>query len=112
MAAGRNDRAAATVRRLSQSLGAKLFAVAFAILLINFGVVGTMNIRLHRAHFEAARLRNAAHMTDLIRRSASYAMLRNDRATLEHILSTLGREPGTVRLRLTDDQGRVHFSTM
>lgn len=95
-----------------QSLGAKLFAVVFAILLINFGVVGTMNIRLHREHFETARLRSAARMTDLIRRSTSYSMLRNDRQTLEHVLTTLGHEQGIVRLRLTDDQGRVRFSTV
>jgi len=98
-------------RRLYQSLGAKLFAVVFVILLINFGAVGTMNIRLHRAHYEAARMRSAAHMSDLIRRSATYAMLRNDRATLTHILTTLGHEEGVVALSLVDAAGRVRFST-
>src|SRR6185369_11995925 len=37
--------------------------------------------------------------------------LRNDRATLTHILTTLGQEEGVVSLRLVDAAGNVRFST-
>ena len=97
--------------RFSRSLAAKLFAVVFLVLLLNLGVLGYANVRLHRQHLEAARLSAAQRMSDIVRRSTSYYMLRNDREALRHIIDTIGQEPGIVRLRITDRAGRTAFLT-
>lgn len=99
------------LRRLSQSLAAKLFAVVFIVLLLNLGVLGYANVRLHRQHLEAARLNAAERLSDVVRRSTSYYMLRNDREALRHIVETVGKEPGIERLRIMNHDGRVVFST-
>ena len=98
-------------RRITHSLAAKLFAVVFVVLLLNLGVLGYVNIRLHREHLEAAHQRSAERLSDVVRRSMNYHMLRNDRDALRHIIETIGAEPGIVRLRLTDHLGRVRFAT-
>ena len=97
---------------LAQSVGAKLFAVVFLILCLNLGLLGYLNVRLHRRHLEAARLGAAERISGIVRRSTSYSMLRNDRDALHYIIQTLGREPGITRVRITDASGRVGFSTV
>jgi two-component system NtrC family sensor kinase len=99
-------------RKLPQSVAAKLFAVVLFVLLLNLGVLGYVNVRLHREHLEAARLSAAQRTSDIVRRSTSYYMLRNDRDALRNIIQTIGQEPGITRVRITDATGRVGFSTV
>lgn len=99
-------------RRLPHSVAAKLFAVVFLILLLNLGILGFVNVRLHREHLETARLSSAERISDIIRRSTSYYMLRNDREALRHIIETIGEEPGISRVRITNAAGQVGFSTV
>lgn len=98
-------------RNIPSSVAAKLFAVVFLVLLLNLGVLGYVNVRLHRQHLEAARLNSAERISDIVRRSTSYYMLRNDRDALRNIIQTIGQEPGITRVRITDAAGRVGFST-
>ena len=93
------------------SLAAKLFSVVFLVLLFNLGLLGYLNVRLHRRHLEEARLNAAERLSDVVRRSTSYYMLRNDREALGHIIDTVGKEPGITRLRVMNHLGRVGFST-
>ena len=97
--------------RLSHSLAARLFAVVFLVLVFNLGLLGYVNVRLHRHHLETARLTAAERMSDIVRRSTSYYMLRNDREALRNIVETIGQERGITRLRITNHEGRVGFST-
>jgi two-component system NtrC family sensor kinase len=96
--------------RLSRSVGAKLFVLVLLVLLSSFGVLGFLNVRLHRRHLEAARLTAAMRMADVVRRSTSHYMLRNDRAALRHIVDTIGQQPGITRVRISDSRGNVAFS--
>jgi two-component system, NtrC family, sensor kinase len=99
------------VRRVTHSLAAKLFAVLFLILLLNLGVLGYVNVKTHREHLEASAVSAAERMADVVRRSTSYNMLRNDREALSHVVTTIGGEPGIERVRIMNTQGRVGFST-
>jgi two-component system NtrC family sensor kinase len=101
---------AVELRRISRSVGAKLFTVMLFVLLLSLGLLGWANVRLHRQHLDAARLASAERMTDVIRRSAAYYMLRNDHAALRHILETMGEQPIS-GLRIYDPNGAVKFST-
>ncbi|HEX2831940.1 MAG TPA: ATP-binding protein [Thermoanaerobaculia bacterium] len=98
-------------RQIPHSVAAKLFAVVFLVLLLNLGVLGCVNVRLHRRHLESARLRAAERISDIVRRSTSYYMLRNDRDALAQIIETIGQGSGIARVRITDAAGRVGFST-
>ena len=97
--------------RISRSIGAKLFAVVLTVLLLTLAALGIATVRLQRNAFERARYTSAERMSDVIRSSTNYYMLRNDRVALQHIIATIGADPGVVDLRITDPAGRVAFST-
>lgn len=79
--------------------------------MLTFGVLGYLNIRLHRKDLEAATLNAAERVSDTIKRSTSYHMLRNDRDSVYKIISTIGAEPGMVRIRILDKEGRISYSS-
>ena len=78
---------------------------------IIFGVLGYLNIRLHRQHLEQTVLADAARMSSVIKRNTSYYMLRNQRDGLYHSITDMANEPEMVRIRIINDQGRISFSS-
>lgn len=97
--------------RLTHSLSAKLISLLLASLVVIFALLGYLNIRLQRQHLEAATLTSAERVSDVIRRSASYYMLRDDRKGLYHMIQTMADEPGMVKVRIFDQEGRISYST-
>ena len=97
--------------RLSHSLSAKLMLVLLSALVFIFALLGYLSLQLHRSHLEASTLRSAERLSDIIRRSASYSMMRNDRDGLREMISTAGKEPGIVRIRIINKQGTVAYTT-
>jgi two-component system, NtrC family, sensor kinase len=96
---------------LSHSLGAKLMWLLLGAMVVIFALLGLVTIRLHRQHLEAATLQAAERVSDLIKRSTSYSMMRNDREGLYHMMTTIAGEPGVVRVRIFDQQGKISYST-
>jgi two-component system NtrC family sensor kinase len=76
-----------------------------------FALLGYLNIRLHRQHLEAATLTSAERVSDVIKRSTTYYMLRNDRVGMYHAMATMADEPGMVRVRIFDREGRISYSS-
>ncbi|HKM49283.1 MAG TPA: ATP-binding protein [Terriglobales bacterium] len=97
--------------RLTNSVSAKLIGSLLAVMFVIFALLGYLNIRLHRQHLEAATLASAERVSDVINRSTTYYMLRNDREGLYHAIQTMADEPGMVKVRILDQQGRVSYST-
>jgi two-component system NtrC family sensor kinase len=97
--------------RLSRSLSAKLIVTLGAAMLVTFAVLGYLNIRLHRKHLEDAALLSAERVSDAIKRSTSYSMLRNDREGMYHTIQTMAGEPGVVRIRIINSEGKITFSS-
>jgi len=95
--------------RISRSIGAKLFAVVLTVLLLTLAALGVATVRLQRKAFERARYASAERVSEVIRSSTRYYMLRNDRVALQHIIETIGSDPGIVNLSITDPSGRVAF---
>jgi len=93
------------------SLSAKLISLLVLIMLVIFALLGYLTIRLHRQHLEAAALTSAERVSDVIKRSTSYYMLRNDREGLYHAMATMADEPGMVRVRIFDREGRISYSS-
>jgi two-component system, NtrC family, sensor kinase len=80
-------------------------------MVVIFALLGYLNIRLHRQHLETATLASAERVSDVIKRSTTYYMLRNDREGLYHTIQTMADEPGMVKVRILDPDGRVSYST-
>jgi two-component system NtrC family sensor kinase len=97
--------------RLNHSISAKLVTLLVGVMVIIFALVDYLNIRLHRRHLEAAALISAERVSDVIKRSTSYYMLRNDREGLYHVMGTMADEPGMVKVRIFDPDGRIAFSS-
>jgi two-component system, NtrC family, sensor kinase len=97
--------------RTTRSLSAKLIVLLVAAMVVVFVLLGYLNIRIHRRHLESATLVSAERVSDVIKRSTSYYMLRNDREGLYHVMSTMAHEPGMVRIRVINQEGRIKFST-
>jgi two-component system NtrC family sensor kinase len=97
--------------RLSQTVSAKLLLLLIGSLLAIFGALGFVNIRLHRQHLEASTLQAAERQSDVIKRSTSHYMMRNDRDGLYEIISTMADEPGMKHIRIINQQGLISFST-
>ena len=97
--------------RLTHSISAKLISLLLLVMLGIFGLLGYLNIRLHRQHLEAATLASAERVSDVIKRSTSYYMLRNNREGLYHSIATTADEPGMVRVRIFDREGNISYSS-
>jgi two-component system NtrC family sensor kinase len=97
--------------RLAGSLSGKLLVLLVSSMAVIFGVLGYLNIRLHRQHLERTALADAARMSSVIKRNTSYYMLRNQRDGLYHIITDMANEPGMVRIRIINDRGSISFSS-
>jgi two-component system NtrC family sensor kinase len=100
-----------TGHRLTHSISAKLVGSLLATMLVIFALLGYLNIRLHRQDLEAATLTSAERVSDVIRRSTTFYMMRNDREGLYHAIRTMADEPGMVKVRILDPQGQISYST-
>ncbi len=98
-------------KRLTHSISAKLIGSLLAVMVVIFALLGYLNIRLHRQHLEAATLLSAERVSDVIKHSTTYYMLRNDREGLYHAIQTMADEPGMIKVRILDPEGRISYST-
>src|ERR1700741_3371481 len=98
-------------QRFTSSLSAKLISLLLIVMVVTFALLGYLNIRLHRQHLETATLTSAERVSDVIKRSTTYYMLRNNREGLYHAMATMADEPGMVRGRIFDQEGRISYST-
>ena len=111
-AEGRRNSGLSGFRQLAgHHISTKLILLLIPALMLTFGALGFVNIQLHRHHLESATLANADRLSDAIKRSMSYYMLRNDRDALYHTINTFADEPGVLRIRVINPEGRISFST-
>src|SRR5947209_4540517 len=98
-------------QKLTRSISAKLIFLLLGAMVIIFAALGYLNIRVHRHDLEGAALLSAERVSDVIKRSTTYYMLRNDREGLYHFMQTIADEPGMVKVRIIDKEGRISYST-
>ena len=96
---------------LAHSLSTKLISWLLTSLLVIFALLGYLNIRLHRQHLEAATLTSAERVSDVIKRSTTYYMMRYDREGLYRTIQTMADEPGMSKVRILDSTGLIRYST-
>jgi len=98
-------------RKLWGTLSAKLLVLLGLSMALVFGLLGYLNVQLHRRHLERAAEAEAARMSSVILRNTSYYMLRNQRDGLYHIITDLANEPGVLRIRIINEEGRIRYSS-
>ncbi|MGD0417895.1 MAG: ATP-binding protein [Terriglobales bacterium] len=98
-------------KRLTHSISAKLIGSLLVLMVVIFGLLGYLSIRLHRQHLEAATLLSAERISDVIKRSTTYYMLHNDREGLYHAIQAMAEQPGISKVRILDPEGRINYST-
>ncbi|MBZ5516172.1 MAG: HAMP domain-containing protein [Acidobacteriia bacterium] len=99
------------MRRLTTSLATKLTACLVGSMVLLFGFLGYVNLRLHRQYLEEMVFTSADRISDLIRRSIRYSMLRDEREEVFQIINTVGHQPGISKIRIFNKEGRITFST-
>jgi two-component system NtrC family sensor kinase len=93
------------------SLGVRLIGWLLVTIIATFALTGWLAIRMHRRHLEAATQAAAERVSDLVKRSTSQYMLRNDQQGLHELMATIASEPGVVRIRIFNQEGRISYST-
>ena len=95
----------------AHSVNGKLIFLLIACLTVVFGLLGYLNIHLHRRHLEQSTLVSAERVSDVVKRTTSYYMLHNDREGLHNAINTMASEPGMVRVRVFNRDGQISFSS-
>ena len=99
------------MQRLTSSLATKLTLCLVGSMALLFGLLGYLNIRLNRQHLEEVVFQSADRISDLIRRSIRYSMLRDQRDEVFQIINTIGHQPGISKIRIFNKEGKITFST-
>lgn len=97
--------------RLTHSLAIKLTACVVGGMALLFGLYGYWNLRLWRQSQQEIIFQDADRISDTVRRSIRYSMLRNQREEVFHIINTIGHENGISRIRIFSREGQISFST-
>jgi len=97
--------------RLHPGLSAKLNILLLGAMVVIFAALGYLNIRLQRRHLEQMTLLSAERVSDIITRSTTEYMLRNDREGLHHSIQAMAGEPGMIKIRVFDKEGRITYTT-
>jgi two-component system NtrC family sensor kinase len=93
------------------SLSAKLVLLLLTAMTAVFGLLGYLNVRLHRQHLEQNTLLSAERVSDVIKHSTTEYMLRNDQEGLYHSIKMMAGEPGIEKIRIFDQEGRITYTT-
>ncbi len=96
---------------VTHSLAIKLTACAVGGVALLFGLYGYWNLRTWRKSQQEIIFQSADRISDTIRRSIRYSMLRNQREDVFHIINTIGHENGISRIRIFNKEGQISFST-
>ncbi len=92
---------------LALRLGTRLLAGSALVLLL----AGVLTLRLERAHLTALVSASAERIAETIRSSAREDMLRNDAEGLRRTMANIAAQPGIVRIRVFNKEGRIRSST-
>ena len=76
------------------SIGQRLCILLLGAMVVIFGLLGYLNVRLHRQHLEQNTLLSAERVSDVIKHSTIDYMLVNDQEGLYRSIKTMASEPG------------------
>jgi len=99
------------VKRLTRTLGFKLFALLIGVLAIFFGIYTYATISQQSDQMMDMVVHNANQTADLIRSSIHYSMEQHRKEDAYRIIEAIGQEPEVVDIRLYNKDGIITYST-
>ncbi len=93
-----------------RSLSFKLYFLLIILLMVSFTGIMYFNVTYHTQHINESIINSAIQASDLIKRSARYSMLKNDRENLSNIITAIGQEKGMEGVRIYNKPGKIAFS--
>src|SRR3990170_783743 len=100
-----------SMRPFAFNLSTKLLICLIGSMAFIFGIIGVMSVRMHRQHLLEAIVMSADRTSDVIRRSTRYSMLKDERKVVYQIINTIAHEPGMIKIRIFNKEGKITFST-
>ncbi len=94
-----------------KSIGLKLIIVVGFILVLSIGIYAYVNVASQKRQLTAEVMRGAFRISETIRRSTRYDMLRNLREDLHQIIETIGEQEGLEKIRVFNKDGQIMFSS-
>jgi two-component system NtrC family sensor kinase len=94
-----------------KSIGLKLIIVVGFILMLSIGIYAYVNVASQKRQLTAEVMRGAFRISETIRRSTRYDMLRNLREDLHQIIETIGEQEGLEKIRVFNKDGQIMFSS-
>lgn len=97
--------------RLTRTLAFRLFLLIASIQTVILIALTFATLRIHQTQLMKNGEASAARVSDVIARSTRYSMLLNRKEDVQHIISSVGGEPGFEGLRIYNKDGRIIFAT-
>lgn len=94
-----------------KSIGAKLILVVGFILILSIGIYAYVNIASQKKQLTGEVMRGAIRISETVRRSTRYDMLRNLSEDVHQIIETIGQQEGLEKIRVFNKDGKIMFST-
>jgi len=94
-----------------KSIGAKLILVVGFILILSMGIFAYVNIASQKKQLTGEVMRGAIRISETVRRSTRYDMLRYQSDDVHQIIETIGEQKGLEKIRVFNKDGKIMFST-
>ena len=94
-----------------KSIGAKLISVVGFILITSMAIYAYLNIASQKKHLTGEVMRGALRISETVRRSTRYDMLRYQSDDVHEIIETIGEQEGLEKIRVFNKDGKIMFST-
>ncbi len=97
--------------RYTRTLAFRLFLLIASIQTVILFALTFATLRIQQTQLMKNGEASAARVSDVIARSTRYSMLLNRKEDVQHIISSVGDEPGFEGLRIYNKDGRIIFAT-
>lgn len=97
--------------RFTRLLGFKLFLIIASVMLVGTIIFVAVTVNWHTEQYMQNATASVARISDVIQRSTHYSMLLNRREDIDHIIRTVGNEPGIEAVRIYNKKGVITFSS-
>ncbi len=97
--------------RMLRTLRGKLLIGSSLFLLLVFGVYSYFSVRFYSDQIMAQVMESAQNLSDVIKSSTHYSMLKNQKEDVYQIINTIGTLHGVEGIRIYNKKGEITYST-
>ncbi len=97
--------------RMLRTLRGKLLVGSSVFLLLVFGIYSYFSVRFYSNQIMTQVMESAQNLSDVIKSSTHYSMLKNQKEDVYQIINTIGKLHGVEGIRIYNKKGEITFST-